>query len=159
MFFTEKLRLPTTDSPKATNAIILELGDTGYNDPESYVIKTLSCADAISIKGATPAGVFYGMQTLLGMLSDQVDANTRTIPGVTIMDEPRYEYRGVHLDVARNFHEKETVMKLIDTMSQYKLNKLHLHLSDDEAWRIDIPGLPELRSVSFSILLIQAELN
>jgi len=60
----------------------------------------------------------------------------------------RFEYRGLHLDVARNFHPVPTVLSLLDAMSQYKLNKLHLHLSDDEAWRLQIPALPELTTVN-----------
>lgn len=66
---------------------------------------------------------------------------------MAVKDKPRMDYRGVFLDVGRNFHSKQVVMRLIDQMSRYKLNKFHFHLSDDEGWRIEIPGLPELTEV------------
>ncbi|KAL4227733.1 hypothetical protein ACF0H5_013169 [Mactra antiquata] len=144
----DKLGLKVVDAPVATNAIILEIGNTGYNDKDSYVIKTFDCADVISIKGGSSSGVFYGAQTLISLLTDNGTISLGRLPGMVIIDEPRFEYRGVHLDVARNFHPKETVNDLIDTMAHYKLNKLHLHLSDDEAWRLEIPKLPELTSVA-----------
>ncbi|WAQ99011.1 HEX-like protein [Mya arenaria] len=146
-FLGAKLRLPHIDTPVATRAIILEIGNTGIDDPESYLIKSLDCADVISVKGQSPAGVFYGVQSLLSLLTVNGTETFRTLPGFSILDEPRYGYRGIHLDVARNFQPKETVIDLLDSMAQYKLNKLHLHLSDDEAWRLDIPSLPELTSV------------
>ena len=69
------------------------------------------------------------------------------VPALKVRDGPRYQFRGMHLDVARNFHPKETVLRLLDQMAAYKLNKLHLHLADDEGWRIEIPGLPELTEI------------
>ena len=105
----------------------------------------------LSTLGNTPTGVFYGIQTLLSLLSNS--NQTQTLPGITIIDEPRFEYRGMHLDIARNFHPKETVMDLVDTMAQYKMNKLHLHLADDEAWRLEVPELPELTTVGLIELL------
>ena len=64
-----------------------------------------------------------------------------------IADAPRFQYRGMHLDVARNFHDKASVKKLVELMSFYKLNRLHLHLTDDEGWRLEIKQLPELTEV------------
>ena len=64
-----------------------------------------------------------------------------------INDAPRYEHRGVMVDVARNFHSTTEILKLIDVLATYKLNKLHLHLADDEGWRLQIPGLDELTQV------------
>ena len=69
------------------------------------------------------------------------------VDSVKIVDAPRFRYRGLHLDVARNFQSKQTVEKLLDLMAFYKLNRLHLHLTDDEGWRIEIKQLPELTSV------------
>jgi len=63
-------------------------------------------------------------------------------------DAPRYEHRGVMIDVARNFHTTSEILKLIDLLAMYKLNKLHLHVADDEGWRLQIPGLEELTEVS-----------
>lgn len=69
------------------------------------------------------------------------------VDNIELVDAPRFEYRGVMIDVARNFHTVEEIMKLIDTMALYKMNKLHLHLSDDEGWRLEIPALEELVEV------------
>ncbi len=101
---------------------------------------------AVIISGQTTAGVFYGIQSLLSLLANS--GTKKTIPNAKITDMPRFEYRGMMLDVARNFHSVEGVKKLMDVMAMYKLNKLHLHLTDDEGWRIEIPGLPELTEVS-----------
>ena len=71
-----------------------------------------------------------------------------TVDGMEINDAPRYEHRGVMIDVARNFHTTTEILRLIDVLAMYKLNKLHLHLADDEGWRLEIPGLPELTEVT-----------
>lgn len=89
------------------------------------------------------SGAFYGAQSLLGL----VTVGETNIPTLEINDEPRFQYRGVMVDVARNFHSKEAILKTLEQMSAYKLNKLHLHLSDDEGWRLEIPGLPELTDI------------
>ena len=88
-------------------------------------------------------GAFYALQSLSSLLR----LDEKTIPSVTVEDQPRFPYRGMHLDVARNFHSKASIKQLIRQMSAYKLNKLHLHLSDDEGWRLEIKGLPELTEV------------
>ena len=69
------------------------------------------------------------------------------IEGMEMNDAPRFEHRGVMIDVARNFHSTTQMLKLIDTLAMYKLNKLHFHLADDEGWRLQIPGLEELTEV------------
>lgn len=69
------------------------------------------------------------------------------VPQASIVDAPRYAYRGLMLDVARNFHTLQDVLRILDVMAQYKLNKFHFHLTDDEGWRIQIPGLEELSEV------------
>ena len=66
----------------------------------------------------------------------------------------RFGYRGMHVDVARNFYPKETILKLLDIMSMYKLNQFHFHLTDDEGWRLEIPGLPELTEVGVYMFVI-----
>ena len=107
----------------------------------------VSPAVGIQIVGTDQAGIFYGIQTLRALFP--ADAHLRaqqqvSIPGFDIVDAPRFAHRGLHLDVARNFQKPETLTRLLDLMSFYKLNILHLHLSDDEGWRLEIPGLPEL---------------
>ncbi|MBS9429450.1 beta-N-acetylhexosaminidase [Photorhabdus akhurstii] len=90
------------------------------------------------------SGVFYGLQSLLSLIP--VDGD-RKIATLAAKDAPRFEYRGVLLDVGRNFHSKQAVLRLLDQMASYKLNKFHIHLTDDEGWRLEIPGLPELTEV------------
>ncbi len=114
--------------------------DTSLND-DSY--RLVVDASGITLTGADRKALFYGAQSLLGL----VQIGTGTIPYVTIDDTPRFAFRGMHLDVARNFQSVESVKQLLDQMAAYKLNKLHLHLSDDEGWRLQIPSLPELTSV------------
>ncbi|WP_145586363.1 beta-N-acetylhexosaminidase [Yersinia rochesterensis] len=94
--------------------------------------------------GFDPAGVFYGLQSILSLVP--VDGSKK-IATLEAKDAPRFEYRGVFLDVGRNFKTKDAVLRLLDQMAAYKLNKFHFHLSDDEGWRIEIPGLPELTDV------------
>lgn len=100
----------------------------------------------IDITGFDEAGVFYGIQSLLALLPTQSTDQAR-LPQLTIVDYPRYAWRGMHYDMARNFHGFDVTMRLIEQMGRYKLNKLHLHLTEDEGWRLEIPGLPELTAI------------
>lgn len=100
---------------------------------------------AISIIGKDNAGAFYAVQSLLALLQPQ--SNKLLLPEGKITDQPRAHWRGMHYDMARNFHGKEVTLRLIDNMARYKLNKLHLHLTEDEGWRLEIPGLPELTEI------------
>ncbi|OJA95275.1 family 20 glycosylhydrolase [Burkholderia ubonensis] len=95
------------------------------------------------IEGYDRAGLYYGVQTLFSL----APAGGGTLPAMLVEDAPRFVHRGMHVDLARNFKHPATLRRLIDQMSAYKLNRLHLHLSDDEGWRIEIPGLPELTDV------------
>lgn len=100
--------------------------------------------DGITIKAFDQAGVFYAVQSIFGLIdSQQIDS----LPQLIIQDAPRFEYRGVMVDVARNFHSKQAILATLDQMAAYKMNKLHLHLTDDEGWRLEIPGLPELTEI------------
>ena len=115
---------------------------------EAYKLKVDE--KAIDITGSDPAGVFYAIQSLMELVPGPAfrgDTQSVKIPMIRVEDAPAFAYRGLHLDVARNFQKKAAVLKLIDLMAQYKLNKLHLHLTDDEGWRLQIEGLPELTDV------------
>lgn len=104
----------------------------------------------IDIIGSDAAGVFYGVQTLRAMMpigAYEKPSASVSIASARVSDAPRFGYRGLHLDVARNFQSKTSVEKLIDVISFYKLNRLHLHLTDDEGWRLEIKQLPELTEV------------
>jgi hexosaminidase len=97
----------------------------------------------IAIVAADMAGAFYALQSL----AQQAVHDGRRLRPLAIEDSPRFSFRGQHIDLARNFHSKAEVLKLIDQMGRYKLNKLHLHLGDDEGWRLQIKRLPELTDV------------
>ncbi|MEZ5679827.1 MAG: family 20 glycosylhydrolase [Erythrobacter sp.] len=99
--------------------------------------------DGIAVRASDSAGAFYALQSLAAL----VRPGHSDIPAVTVEDAPRFDFRGMHIDVARNFHGPETLRALIDQMAAYKLNKLHLHLADDEGWRLEIAGLPELTAL------------
>jgi hexosaminidase len=98
----------------------------------------------ISIIGVDNNGVFNGLQSLASLVS----LAKKSVPFIHIMDEPLYEFRGMLVDTARNFRSKAFILKLLDQMAAYKLNKLHLHMGEDEGWRLEIPGLPELTDIS-----------
>jgi hexosaminidase len=118
----------------------------GQASPEAYRL-VVDAAEGITVVGASPAGVFYGLQSLRDLLPAPTPGKGLALPAVTIVDAPRFGYRGFMLDVARNFQGKAAVLRVIDLLARYKLNALHLHLTEDEGWRIEIPSLPELTSV------------
>lgn len=109
---------------------------------EAYSMEVDPQKEVVTIVGKTPRGVFWGVQSFLSIV------NKGQAPWVTVKDAPRYEYRGLSIDVARNFLPKNEVMKILDGMAMFKMNKLHLHLTDDEGWRLEIPGLAQLTEVS-----------
>lgn len=100
-------------------------------------------ASGIHIAAADAAGFSYALASLTSL----IDVNDLRVNSMTIEDCPRYQFRGMHIDVARNFHSKALILVLLDQMAAYKLNKLHLHMADDEGWRLEIDGLPELTGV------------
>jgi hexosaminidase len=108
---------------------------------------------AVTITADSSAGIFYGIQTLLQLLPNEIESKKQTkgiewsIPAVTINDYPRFAWRGAMLDVARHFFTKEEVKHFIDNMVKYKFNVLHFHLTDDQGWRIQIKSLPKLTEV------------
>ena len=87
--------------------------------------------------------MFYALQSIAGLVS----LDNLVVPALTITDAPRYAFRGMHIDVARNFRSKQFILDTLEQMAAYKLNKLHLHLADDEGWRLAINGLPELTEI------------
>jgi hexosaminidase len=117
----------------------------GKSTTEAYRLGVDSTS--VTIVGRDSIGAFYGLQTLVGLLPADFSA-TKSIPQLKVdYDAPRYSYRGVQLDLARNFHSPDEVKKIVDQLAAYKFNTLHLHLSEDEGWRLEIPGLPELTSI------------
>lgn len=111
---------------------------------EEYKLE-ISENNLVKISAADSRGIFYGIQSLKALL--QNNYNGKNIEKQLIIDKPRYAYRGMHLDVGRNFLPKEWVIKLLDQMAYYKINTFHFHLTDDEGWRLEIPSLPELTQI------------
>jgi hexosaminidase len=149
-----KLRPATGfDMPVSFDAgdIVLEL--TGDDASEGYEIEITE--EEIKISASGEAGMFYGVQTLIQLFPPQIaegtaQAITWGIPVGKIKDAPTFEYRGSMLDVARHFISVEDVKYYIDQMATYKLNYLHLHLTDDQGWRIEIKSWPKLTEVGGS---------
>lgn len=125
--------------------------------------------DSIVIRAAGAEGIFYGIQSLLtaidpmewkgegkkypgrnlrtGATSGQAIGQSIVLPGMEVRDHPRFAYRGFMLDIARNFRSPRELCRVLDLMALYKMNVLHLHFSDDEGWRLEIPSLPELTTI------------
>ena len=152
----QKLNVATGFSLKAqsgkTGVIHLRMNE--LNDPkignEGYTFE--STPASVVITANQPAGLFYGIQTLYQLLPKEIESKTKTtadwtIPAVKIMDYPRFAWRGIMLDVSRNFFSKEDVKRYIDEMAKFKYNTFHWHLSDDNGWRIEIKSLPKLTEV------------
>jgi len=124
-----------------------ELGDEGY---ELLIDKKL-----LTVRANQPAGIFRGIQTIRQLLPAAIENKTVqemdwTIPTGTIRDFPEYEYRGTMLDVARHFLGVDDVKHYLDLMAYYKFNVMHLHLSDDQGWRIEIKSWPKLTEIGGS---------
>src|SRR5215470_15203214 len=121
------------------------LGDEGY--------KLSVTQNAVIVSANKPAGLFYGVQTILQLLPKEIESKTQVkniswkIPAVEITDYPRFGWRGLMFDVSRHFFTKEEVKEFIDDMVKYKYNLLHLHLTDDQGWRVEIKSLPKLTSI------------
>jgi hexosaminidase len=121
------------------------LGDEGYD--------LTVTRDSVRVVAYRPAGLFRATQTIRQLLPATIESDTKildarwTIPALTISDQPRFAWRGAMLDVARHFFTVDEVKQYIDLLALYKLNVLHLHLSDDQGWRIEIKSRPELTAV------------
>ncbi len=138
----EELGLVNINTSGRKNYILLEL-DRKINDPEGY--KMDISRNYIKITAKTTAGLFYGTQSLIQLI--RFNTRENKIPALEISDSPTFNYRGMHLDVARHFAPADFVKKYIDLMSKYKYNKFHWHLTDDQGWRIEIKKYPRLTEV------------
>ncbi|PPK68497.1 beta-N-acetylhexosaminidase [Actinokineospora auranticolor] len=141
--------LPVVTSAAARpNTISLRLtGDEREIGPEGYRLDVTP--GGVTVEGATAAGLRNGAQTVKQLLPARIESERRqpgpwTVPGARVVDRPRYAYRGVMLDVARYFYPPDAVRRFIDQVSTYKYNHLHLHLTDDQGWRIQIDSWPRL---------------
>jgi hexosaminidase len=141
-YFAELLGLEVSNAPEAVVQLVLEdepdLGDEGY--------ELVTGSGGVLIRGNGPAGLFRGVQTLRQLLpaSGRLPAE---VPGVRITDAPRFAWRGLMLDVARHFFGVRDVKRVVDLAAFYKLNFLHLHLTDDQGWRVAISSWPDLAAI------------
>lgn len=131
--------LPTAASDGATASVQL-IADELLGE-EAYRLEVLP--EGVKVYASKEAGYFYGLQTLRQLMNEALEDNGVLAAG-TITDAPRFAYRGVMLDIARHFHKPAEIRRLVDIMSGYKMNVLHLHLTDDQGWRIEIKGYPRL---------------
>ncbi len=135
----------------ASNRIVLSVDSASKMNPEGYELKVSK--EQISIHASHAAGLFYGWQTLRQLLpvefeqSSQMDSTSWVIPCVEIKDEPRFSYRGMHLDVARHFFSVDEVKRYLDAMAMHKFNTFHWHLTEDQGWRIEIKQYPKLTEI------------
>ncbi|MER7460748.1 beta-N-acetylhexosaminidase [Micromonospora sp. NPDC126480] len=144
--------LPVVDAarPEPAGGIALVLDDDPALGPEGYRLDVTPAG--IRIGAATPAGLHHGTQTLRQLFPAEIESTAPvtsrwTLPGGSITDRPRFAYRGAMLDVARHFFGVEDVLRVIDHLARYKLNHLHLHLTDDQGWRIAVDSWPRLTTV------------
>ena len=127
--------------------ILLHLNGDESLGEEGYELSITP--DSVTLNANCPAGLFYGVQTLRQLLPTS-PSETLSLPAVSIRDVPRFAWRGAMLDVSRHFFGVEDVKRYIDLISHYKMNRLHLHLSDDQGWRIEIKSWPRLTEVGGS---------
>ncbi|MGQ0713759.1 MAG: beta-N-acetylhexosaminidase [Gemmatimonadaceae bacterium] len=136
--------VPVLTDSAAARAIALRMNPSVSGEEYQLTVTR----DSVRIAG-TPAGIFRGVQTLRQLLPAAIESHMRrdttwTIPAVTITDRPRFAWRGSMLDVARHFFTVDEVTQYIDLLALYKMNVLHLHLADDQGWRIEIKSRPKL---------------
>lgn len=133
-------RTGTAPVPGSDGAADIRLHVVPGGAAESYTLRV--DGSGVDVAGADAAGVFYGVQTLVQLT--RRDGDAWVVPAVDVADAPRFAYRGMMLDVARHFHPVETVTAVIDRIALLKLNHLHLHLTDDQGWRLGLRARPEL---------------
>ncbi|NQY10277.1 MAG: beta-N-acetylhexosaminidase [Flavobacteriales bacterium] len=144
------ITLNEDNSGECANNIKLEINTKLGLVEEAYVIVI---DDNISIKASSESGLFYGVQSLLQLMPPEVYGVNSTkmesieLPKVSIQDEPRFKHRGLMIDISRHFMDKQEIIKTIDMMAMHKLNVLHIHLTDDHGWRIEIKSYPKLTSI------------
>ncbi len=145
-FYLKKLygfTLPIHAKAGKGNTIILKVSGKGKKDGYNL----LSTEKQITITGGGNEGLFYGLQTLLQLLPAEKISSSYPVAAVSIQDYPRFNYRGMHLDVARHFFDVDFIKKYIDYLAYHKFNNFHWHLTEDQGWRIEIKKYPLLTSV------------
>ena len=127
------------------NMIHIQL-DSNIIHPEGYELSIKK--EEIKLVAKEAAGIFYGLQSLKQLVQIDKESKTAILPCVEIKDEPRYSYRGLHLDVGRHFFPLDFIKKYIDLLAYHKMNRFHWHLTEDQGWRIEIKKYPKLAEVA-----------
>ena len=138
------LTLKTTNSQVSKNVINLISQTSFQNFKDTYNLNVRE--NAITINGNSSAGVFYGIQSLIQLLPNKKSASLK-ITSAIIVDYPRFDYRGMHLDVSRHFFGIDFIKQYIDYLAFHKMNYFHWHLTDDHGWRIEIKKYPKLTEI------------
>jgi hexosaminidase len=146
--FIQSFKRPLKQAAKIQGRCISMVYDPAITVPEGYHLEITT--QQVTISAGDAAGMFMGIQTLRQLLPASVENKNSSkqkelrLPAVTIHDAPAFAWRGMHLDVSRHFFSVEYLKKLLDAMALYKFNKFHLHLTDDQGWRIEIKKYPKL---------------
>lgn len=138
----------TVSNAEAASANLHLLLDKSIGNPEAYALKI--DANKMTLSAGSNAGIFYGLQSLIALFPVEAfaaESVNMELPQVSINDSPAFAYRGFHLDISRNFIPVDVVKKTLKLLAFYKVNVFHLHLTDDEGWRLEIPEIPELTTV------------
>ena len=144
-YLKEITGLTLTTEPNVNSGKVIRLKtDLKKTNKEAYQLTVAS--EQITIDGASPAGVFYGIQTLRKSI-DVTEPKSLAFPTAVIDDAPRFAYRGMHFDVSRHFFTVDFIKQYIDILALHNLNKFHWHLTDDQGWRIEIKKYPRLTEV------------
>lgn len=157
-YFASKIKTSTgyslslKESKPESGFISLNIKEDLAVNNEGYLLEVTD--KGINIDAKTPQGAFYGMQTVMQLFPAEIESNkvvnniAWNIPAVSIKDEPRFGYRGMHLDVCRHFTNVEDLKKQLDVLALFKINKFHWHLTEDQGWRIEIKKYPKLTEIS-----------
>lgn len=146
-FYGFKLEYVEKPNKTPKNAIVFDRFSANGSIPSDEAYGLYIIKDGVRIGARGDAGMFYGLQSFLQLLPVKIEKGKAKIPAVEIQDQPRFKYRGMHLDVARHFMPLSFVKKYIDLMAQYKFNQFHWHLTDDQGWRIEIKKYPRLTEI------------
>lgn len=144
-YLKEITGLTLTTEPNVNSGKVIRL-KTDLKKPNQEAYQLTVASEQITIDGASPAGVFYGIQTLRKSI-DVTEPKSLAFPTAVIDDAPRFAYRGMHFDVSRHFFTVDFIKQYIDILALHNLNKFHWHLTDDQGWRIEIKKYPRLTEV------------
>ena len=141
---SDEIGIKTKLTKSTSESNVLVFHDDNFDD-ENYSLDISN--NLFKVTTSSSSGLLYGINSLAQLLMNSKIENKTSIPSLSITDGPRFKYRGIHFDISRNFYGVDKIKQLLDYMFYFKLNKFHLNITDDEGWRIEIPGLPELTEV------------